>query len=65
MKHPIVIDSDGEIRNVNDPVGNVARSFKKSFHQIFNAPLRPDTILMSESDWQDILAWSKEVEDDI
>lgn len=67
MKHPIVIDSDGEIRNVNDPVGNVTRSFRRSFNQIFNAPLKPSRIFMSEAEWKDILAWSNSVEnkDDI
>ncbi len=67
MKHPIVIDSDGEIRNVNDPVANVTKSFKRSFNRIFNAPLKPSKILMSEADWKDILAWSNSVEnkDDI
>lgn len=55
MKHPIIISSDGEIKNSF----NAWKSFQKSFHKIFNAPLKITTYLMSETDYQDILKWTE------
>lgn len=60
MKHPIVIDSFGHIRNRDKHQSQIWKNLQSSFNKIFNAPLRPSTYYMCQQDYKDILKWSTE-----
>ncbi len=55
MIFPIIITSKGEVKKVN----KFWHDLKSTIHLINGFSIKPDKILMNESDYKDILDWQK------
>jgi hypothetical protein len=58
VKHPIIINSLGKAEN--SPPPSLFRDLKAIKKQINGWGLRPTKYIMNQSDYEDILKWSKD-----